>query len=62
MYSQVDLEENDTLLMDCMVDYRRNDHELNIQDLNIVVKGRPSLRLSTSGLFIYIQWKDVSTS
>ena len=62
MYSQVDLEENDTLLMDCMVDYRRNDHALNIQYHNIVVNSRPSLLLSTAGWFIYIQWKDVSTS
>ena len=62
MYAQVDLEGNDTLLMDCMVDYRRNEYALNIQYQKIVVKVRPSLRWSTSEWFIFIQWKDGSTS
>ena len=62
MYAQVDLEGNDTLLMDYMVDYRRNEHALTIQDQNIVVKVRPSLRRSTIGWFICIQCKYGSTS
>ena len=39
MYAQVDSELSDTFMMDCMVDYRRNEHALTIQDQNIVVKG-----------------------
>ena len=31
MYAQVDLEGNDTFLMYCMVDYRRNEHSLTIK-------------------------------
>ena len=58
MYAQVDSEEHDTLLMDCMVDYKRNDHVPTIQYQKILVKGRPSLRHSTVGWFICIQWKD----
>ena len=41
MYAQVDSELSDTFMMDCMVDYRRNEHALTIQDQNIVVKGGP---------------------
>ena len=47
MYAQVDLEGNDTFLMDCMVDYRSNESALTIKYQNIVVKGRPSLRRFT---------------
>ena len=43
MYANVDSEVNDTLMMDCMVDYRRYENELTIQDQKIVVKGKPSL-------------------
>ena len=62
MYAQVDSEGNYTLLMNCMADYRRNYHALTIRDQKIVVKGRTSLRRSTVGWFICIQWKDGSTS
>ena len=43
MYAQVDLDRNDILMMDCVVDYRRNEHALTIQYQKIVVKFRPSL-------------------
>ena len=49
-------------MMDCMVDYNHNQHALTIQDQNIVVKVRPSLRRSTIGWFICIQCKYGSTS
>ena len=62
MYAQVNSEVNDTLLTDCMVYYRRNEDALTIQDHNILAKGRPSLRRSTVGWFICIQWKDELTS
>ena len=61
MYAQVNLEGNYTLLMDCMVDYRHNEHALTIQYHKIMVKGMPSLRWSTVRWFICIQWKDGST-
>ena len=43
IYAQVDSEVNDTFLMDCMVDYKLNDHALTIHDQKIVVNFRPSL-------------------
>ena len=43
MYTQVDLDGNDTLLMDCMVFYHRNKNVTTIQYQKILVKGRPSL-------------------
>ena len=58
MNAQVNSEGHDTLLMDCMVNYKRNEHVPTIQDHKILVKGRPSLRHSTVGWFICIQWKD----
>ena len=51
-----------TLLMDSMVDYRRNGHVITIQDQNILVKVRPSPQRSTFGWFICIQWKYGSIS
>ena len=48
--------------MDSVVDYRRNDHVLTIQDQKIMVEGRPSLQRSTVGWFIFTQWKDELTS
>ena len=62
MYTQVNLEENDILLMNFMVDYRLNDHVLTIQYHNILDKGRPSLRQSTVGWSIFVQCKYGSTS
>ena len=47
MYAQVDSEGNDTFMMDFMVDYKRNEHVLTMQDMKIVVKSRPSLRRYT---------------
>ena len=58
IYAQVDLEGNDIFLMDCVVDYRRNEHALTTQDQKNMFKGRPSLRRSTGGLLVLIQWKD----
>ena len=55
IYTQVDLEENDTFLMYCKVDYRSNEHAMTIQYHNIVVKIMPSLQRSTFGWFICIQ-------
>ena len=43
MYAQVNSDGNDTFLIDLMVNYKRNEHALTIQDQKIVVKGRPSI-------------------
>ena len=62
MYAQVDSEVYDTFLMNCMVDYRHNEHAVTIQDQNIVVKGRPSLQRSTVVWFISIHCDSVQDS
>ena len=54
MYEQADLEGNDTFLMNCMVDYKRNEHALNIQDRMIVVRvGHNSNGLLLDCLFAF---------
>ena len=62
IYAQVDLEGNDTSMMDCMVEYKLNEHALTIQYQKIVVKGIPSLLRSTVERCIFIQWEDLLTS
>ena len=62
MFAQCDEEGNDLLLLESMVDYRKSEKALSIKDQKIVHRGRPSLRRTTVGWQICVQWKDGSTS
>ena len=62
MYAQCDAEGNQYVLLDEIVDYRKDGHALKAQDQTIVVNGRESLRKTTKGWFLCIRWKDDSTS
>lgn len=53
---------NEYLLMDCIVDHRKNDKALTHSDQKVTFRGRPSLRRSTVGWKLCVQWKDGSTS
>ena len=62
IYAQVYSEGNDTVMVDFMVYYKRNEHAMTIQDHNILVKGMPSLWRYTVIWFICIQWNGGLTS
>ena len=62
MFSQCDEDGNEYILLEELVDWRKDGNALSMEDQKIVVKGRPSLRRSTAGWQICCQWKDGSTS
>ena len=62
MYASCDDDGNEYLLLDSIVDHRKNDKAISIADQKIVHKGRQSIRRTTAGWQLCIQWKDGSTS
>ena len=62
MYAQCDAEGNQYVLLDKIVDYRKDGHTLKAQDQMIVVNGQESLRKTTKGWSLCVLWKDNSTS
>ena len=62
MYAQCDPDGNQYVLLDDIIDFRKTDPELSIEDQNIVVKGRESLYYSTVGWQVLFQLKYGSTS
>eukprot|EP01082_Thalassiosira_pseudonana_P000070 g27.t1 g27 contig1:60384-63019(+) len=62
MYAQCDADGNEYLLLESFVDYRKESGALRMDEQEIVVRGRKSLRRSTKGWKICCQWKDNSTS
>ena len=62
MYAQCDADGNEYLLLESFVDYRKESGALTMDEQEIVVRGRKSLRRSTKGWKICCQWKDNSTS
>ena len=61
IYAQSDPDVNQYVLLDNIIDFRKTNPALYIEDQNIVVKGRASLRRSTVGCQVCCQWKDGST-
>ena len=61
MYAQCDPDGNQYVLLDDIFYFRKTNTEISIEDQNIVVKGRASLRSSTVGWQVCWQWKDRST-
>ena len=63
MYASCDADGNEYLLIDSIVDYRKNDKALSLEDQKIVTSdGKKARRRSTAGYQLCIQWKDGSTS
>ena len=56
MYAQCDPNENEHILLDDIIDFRKTKCALSIEDQNIVVKGRVFLRQ------VCCKWKDGSES
>jgi hypothetical protein len=62
MFSQCDAEGRQSILMDNIVDHKADNSAVKRADAFVVVNGRKSLRKSTKGWTLCIQWKDGSTS
>ena len=62
IYTQYDPVGNQYVLLDDIIDFRKTNSELSIEDQNIVMKGRLFLRHSNFVWKVCCQWKDGSTS
>ena len=62
MYAQCDPDLNQYVLLDDIIDFRKTNPALSIEDQNIFVKGRASLRRSTVRWKVCCQWKYRPTS
>jgi hypothetical protein len=63
IYSQVDDEGKQYLLMDTIIDHERSDGALKLEDLYLDnQKGNLSMRKTTKGWKLLVQWKDGTTT
>jgi hypothetical protein len=62
MYASCDTDGNKYILFDLFVDYKSNSKAVTKDTQRIVHNGRNSLRRSTVGWHLCVQWKDGSTS
>jgi hypothetical protein len=62
MYASCDDEGNEYLMMDSFVDHKSNAQAVTKESQRIVHRGRNSMRRSTVGWHLCVQWKDGSTS
>jgi len=62
MWAQCDLEGRQHLLMDEIIDYRKDKSAVNFADRFVEVNGRKHIRKSTQGWFLCVRWKDGTTS
>ena len=62
MYSQCDTDGNQYLLLEAIVDHRKDGHAVSKSDMYTSVGGRRSLKKTTKGWHLCVEWKDGSTS
>jgi Reverse transcriptase (RNA-dependent DNA polymerase) len=62
MYAQCDIEGNQYLLLDAIVDHRKDGHAVEKADMYIYTNGRKNLRKTTHGWHLCVLWKDGTTS
>jgi hypothetical protein len=62
MYASCDADGNEYILFDSFVDYKSNRKAVTKDNQRIAHNGRNSLRRSTVGWHLCVQWKDGSTS
>ena len=58
MFSQCDLDGKQHLLLDSIVDFKKDEHAVQMTDKEVVVKGRKYLRKTTKGWHMCVNWKD----
>ena len=62
MYTQCDIERNQYLLMDHIVDHRKDNKAGCKDNQNVTLNGKPYKHKTTRGWQLCIEWKDKSTS
>jgi hypothetical protein len=62
MYSQCDAEGNQFLLLEAIVDHRKDGHAVDKADMWVQVGSNRHVRKTTKGWHLCVQWKDGSTS
>lgn len=62
IYSQCDTDGNQYLILDELVDHKKDGHAVNISDQYITVKGRRYKRKTTVGWKLCVKWKDGTSS
>ena len=58
MYSQCDLDGRQHLLMDAIVDFKSDEHAVQMADKDVTIKGRTYPRKTTKGWHMCVNWKD----
>ena len=61
MWSQCDAEGNQYLLLDAIVDFRKDGHAVDRADGFIIEKGRKTQRKTTKGWHLCVKWRDGTT-
>ena len=62
MYSSCDDDGNEYLLFDCIIDHKKNDKALTAETQSMRHNGKESMRRTTTGWHLCVQWLDGSTS
>lgn len=62
MYASCDREGNEYLLFDCIVGHKKSDKALTAKTQSLNNNGRKSMRRTTAGWHLCVQWLDGSTS
>jgi len=58
MITQCDIEGNQHLLLDCITDFKMNEHAVQMADKDVIIKGRKYLKKTTKGWHLCCNWKD----
>ena len=61
MHAPCDINGDDYLLLESLVNHRKDDSALGIENQKVVIKWRKTLRKSTAGEYICCKFKDGST-
>ena len=62
MYASCDQEGSEYLLFDCIIGHKKSDKALTAETQSLICNGWKSMRRTTVGWHIFVQWLDRSTS
>ena len=58
MITHCDIEGNQHLLLDCITDFKMNEHVVQLANKEVIIKGRKYLKKKTKGWYLCCNWKD----
>ena len=62
MYAQCDTEGNQHLLLDAIIDHRKDGHAVEKADMYIQAGSNRQIRKTTKGWHLCVEWKDGTTT